>query len=273
MEGFYRTALEWKTKRDNLNRMKTPLIAKLKMEREQRNSTNEKVAELKTLRDNFRNELEETEKLIGTLNTNKQKMIQSLKEDPVRVRERIKELEWFLQTNVMSLNKENELVKEISILERKLAETRSIDEVDAKVTAARNKAQAIKNKLSELRNQMLEPVKVSQGYHSNVLDLVHQLDDIRKQADEAHKNYSEAFDSASLALANLRKTQDRIRELNRETEPDKERKREERMKEIEEKIEQIATQASEKVRKRERLTIDELSVLVQKGFFKEAEKS
>jgi uncharacterized coiled-coil DUF342 family protein len=265
--------LEWKAKRDDLNKIKATLIAKLKEEREQRNGANGKVAELKTLKEGFKKELEETEKSIESLNANKRKLILSLREDPVRVRERIKELEWFLQTNVMSLTRENDLVKEISLLEKKLTETRSIDEVDAKLATATSRAQAIKNKLGELRTQMLEPVKVSQDHHNNVIDLVNQIDDVKKQADEAHRNYLEAFDSASLALASLRKAQDRIRELNGETGAEKKKKKEERVKEIEQKMEQIATHASEKVKKGGRLTIDELSVLVQKGFFNEAEKS
>jgi uncharacterized coiled-coil DUF342 family protein len=273
IEDRYRTALEWKAKRDDLNKIKATLIAKLKEEREQRNGANGKVAELKTLKEGFKKELEETEKSIESLNANKRKLILSLREDPVRVRERIKELEWFLQTNVMSLTRENDLVKEISLLEKKLTETRSIDEVDAKLATATSRAQAIKNKLGELRTQMLEPVKVSQDHHNNVIDLVNQIDDVKKQADEAHRNYLEAFDSASLALASLRKAQDRIRELNGETGAEKKKKKEERVKEIEQKMEQIATHASEKVKKGGRLTIDELSVLVQKGFFNEAEKS
>jgi uncharacterized coiled-coil DUF342 family protein len=273
IEDRYRTALEWKAKRDDLNKIKATLIAKLKEEREQRNGANGKVAELKTLKEGFKKELEETEKSIESLNANKRKLILSLREDPVRARERIKELEWFLQTNVMSLTRENDLVKEISLLEKKLTETRSIDEVDAKLATATSRAQAIKNKLGELRTQMLEPVKVSQDHHNNVIDLVNQIDDVKKQADEAHRNYLEAFDSASLALASLRKAQDRIRELNGETGAEKKKKKEERVKEIEQKMEQIATHASEKVKKGGRLTIDELSVLVQKGFFNEAEKS
>jgi uncharacterized coiled-coil DUF342 family protein len=272
MEDRYRMALDWKAKRDDLNKVKEPLIAKLKEERDQRNSANEKVAELKTLKECFRKELEETGELIEALNANKRKLILSLKEDPDRVRERIKELEWFLQTNVMSLSKENEIVKEISLLEKKLVEAKLID-VDAKIVTATNRVQAIKNKLGELTSQMLEPVKVSQDHHNKVVELVNQLDVVRKQADDSHKNYLEAFDSASLALASLRKTQDRIRELHGETEPEKEKKKEERMKEIEQKLEQIATQASEKVKKGGKLTIDELSVLVQKGFFNEADKS
>nr|MDO8134372.1 hypothetical protein [Candidatus Njordarchaeum guaymaensis] len=269
MEDYYKKALEWKAKRDVLNKTRSPLVTKLKEEREQRDCANEKVAEFKVLKQGFSKEHEETKSLINKLNTSRRELISSLRDDPDRVRERIRKLEWFLQTNVLSLSKENELVREISLLEKKLAETKMIDEVDATLAPVIGRARAIKNKLDELRTQMLEQVKVSQDHHTKAIDLMKQIGDLKKQADEAHEKYVEAFNSASLTLSNLRKTQGKIRELNEKTNHQMTRKKEERMKDVQQRIEQIATQASEKVKKGGKLTMDELSVLVQKGFFDE----
>jgi uncharacterized coiled-coil DUF342 family protein len=273
MEDYYKKALEWKTERDNLNKMRSPLVTRLKEEREQRNCANEKVAELKVLKQGFSKELDEIKSLIDELNTRKRELISSLREDPDRVRERIRKLEWFLQTNVLSLSKENELVKEISLLEKRLAEAKLIEEIDAKLTPAIDRARAIKNKLTDLRTQMLEQVKVSQDHHTEAVNLMNQIGDLKKQADDAHNKYLEAFNSASLTLSNLRKTQEKIRERNERAKLEKSRKNEERMKGQEQRIEQIATQASEKVKKGGKLTMDELSVLVQKGFFNETQRS
>jgi uncharacterized coiled-coil DUF342 family protein len=272
MENYYNEALKWKAERDDLNKTKGPLIAKLREEREQRNLANQKVAEFKDLKQGFSKELEETRNMINELDTNKSKLISSLKDDPDRVRERIRKLEWYLQTNVLSLSKENEIVKEISLLERKLTETKMIDEVDNKRAPVIDKLKAIKNKLAELRNQMLGQVKVSQDHHAKAIDLMKQIGDLKKQADEAHQKYLDAFNSASLALSDLRKTQEKIRELNETTKDEKTRKKEERMRGVQQRIEQIATEASAKVKKGGKLTMDELTVLVQKGFFNETKK-
>nr|MDO8100359.1 hypothetical protein [Candidatus Njordarchaeota archaeon] len=273
MEDYYKKGLEWKARREDLNRTRSPLAVKLKEEREQRNCANEKVAELKVLKQGFSKELEETKSLINELSTSKRELISSLRDDPDRVRERIRKLEWFLQTNVLSLSKENEVVKEISLLEKKLVETKMIDEVDAKLAPIVDRARALKNKLGELRTQLLEQVKVSQDHHSKAIDLMNQIGDLKKQADEAHENYIEAFNSASLTLSSLTKTQEKIRALNEKTNLEKTMKKNERMKDVQQRIEQIARQASEKVKKGGKLTMDELSVLVQKGFFNETQKS
>jgi uncharacterized coiled-coil DUF342 family protein len=45
-----------------------------------------------------------------------------------------------------------------------------------------------------------------------------------------------------------------------------------RRKNIEQRIEKVVTQAYEKVKKGGKITMDELSVLVEKGFFNESQK-
>jgi uncharacterized coiled-coil DUF342 family protein len=53
---------------------------------------------------------------------------------------------------------------------------------------------------------------------------------------------------------------------NESKKPDKKR-------DLQEKFEEVAAQAFEKVKKGNRITMDELSVLVKKGYFNESQKS
>jgi uncharacterized coiled-coil DUF342 family protein len=271
-EDYYNKALAWKGKRDELNRNMSQLSLRLKQEREERNRANEKVAELKAMKQEFAGNLNERQTLIDQLETKKKESISLLKDDPSQLRERIRKLEWFLQTNVLSLGKENELVKEISTLEKKLKSVKIIDEVETELTELVDKTRSIRSKISEYRTQMLEAVKTSQDHHARVLELKGQLTTLRKEADNAHKSYLESFELASEALSGARKIHDQIRELNEKLMSERMDKRSDRKRDLEERIEKVVTQAYDKVKKGSKITIDELSVLVDKGFFSESQK-
>jgi uncharacterized coiled-coil DUF342 family protein len=271
-EDYYKKALTWKGKRDELNKNMSQLSSKLKQEREERNRANEKVAELKAIKQEFAEKLDERKNLIDELETKKRESILLLKDDPGQLRERIRKLEWFLQTNVLSLGKENEVVKEISGLEKKLRSVKVIDEVDNELTELVDKSRGIRDKLNDYRTQMLDIVKTSQNHHARVIELKKRLTDLRTEADGAHKNYLESFELASETLSRARKIHDQIRDLNEKIASEGIDRKSDRRKDLEERIEKVVTQACDKVKKGGKITMDELSVLVDKGFFNESQK-
>ncbi len=271
-EDYYNRALAWKGKRDELNKNVSQLASQLKREREERNRANKQVAELKAFKQEFRKELDEKSSLISELETKKKGSIALLKDDPDQVRDRIRKLEWFLQTNVLTLGKENEVVKEISTLEKKLKSAKIIDEVDTELSGLFDTARNIRTKVNEFRNQMLELVKMSQDHHLKVVELGKQLADLKKEADNAHENYLKSFGLASEALSKARKVRDQIRDINEKITFEKDSGRSERRKNLEQRVEKVVSQAYEKVKRGDKITMDELSVLVDKGFFKENQK-
>lgn len=272
-EEFYKRALDWKAKRDELNKMVSQLASNLKQERERRNRANEKVAELKVMKEGFKKELDERNNLIDELEKKKRESISFLRDDPDQLRERIRKLDWFLQTNVLSLGRENELVKEISALEKRLKSVKVIDDVDTELTEIVDKANGIEGKLYEYRTQMLEQVKMSQEHHALVVDLKKQLGDLKKEADNAHERYLESFGLASEALSKSRKIHDQIRELNARLMSERTERKPDRENDMKQRIDKVVTRAYEKVKKGDKITIDELSVLVDKGFFNDDGRS
>lgn len=269
VEDHYQKALEWKAKRDELNRTISQLAPKLKEEREQRNHVNEKVAELKVMRQGFGKELEEAENVTNGLLKQRNELVQSLEDNPDLLRERIKKLEWFLQTNVLSISKENEIVKEISGLEKKLIKTKAIDGLDNKLNQVTDRVRAIRGKINEYKNQMMEQVNLSQNHHTVVIDLAKQIAVMKGEADNAHEKYLEEFGLASQSFSDLRKIRERIREISEKAYSEKFKKKDDRVRDIEQRMESVANQAFEKVKKGSKITMDELSALVDKGFFKE----
>jgi uncharacterized coiled-coil DUF342 family protein len=96
--------------------------------------------------------------------------------------------------------------------------------------------------------------------------------DVKKEADSAHEKYLDFFGLASQSLSESRKIQDRIRELVSKIELEEEAKRPDKHRDLKERTEKVAAQAFDKVKKGSRITMDELSVLVEKGYFNEGQK-
>lgn len=272
VEKHYNEVLDWKAKRDEFNKSMGQLVAKLKEERELRRLANEKVAELKGFTLGFNKELEEREALIDELEAKKKESLVSVKDDPEYVRERIRRLEWYLQTNVLPLDRENVVVKEITSLEKKLQGAKVVDVIETQLSQVVGQARSIGNKANEYRNQMLEHVRNSQSHHAAIIELGKKATDMKKEADSAHQRYIELFGLASQSLSDSRKIQDRIGELSDKMRLEQEGKKTYRTDDRREKIEKVAAQAFEKVKKGDRITMDKLSVLVEKGYFNESER-
>ena len=272
VENYYNKALEWKAKRDELNKSMHQLVAKLQDEREQRKKANEKVAELKVFKQELKKELEEKTSRIDELEMKKRESLTSIKDDPEYVRQKIRRLEWFLQTNVLSLSRENEVVKEISSLEKKLQGAKAVDEIENQLAQVSGQARNINGKVREQRNLMLEHVRDSQSHHAAIVALGKKVADVKKEADGAHEKYLDFFGLASQSLSDSKKIQDRISELVSKIELEKENRRPDKNRDLKERNEKVAAQAFDKVKKGSRITMDELSVLVEKGYFNEGQK-
>jgi uncharacterized coiled-coil DUF342 family protein len=272
VEDYYNKALEWKAKRDELNKSMHQLVAKLKDEREQRKQANEKVAELKVLKQEFKRELEEKTSRIDELEVKKRESLTSIKDDPEYVRQRIRKLEWFLQTNVLSLSRENEVVKEISSLEKKLQGAKAVDQIETQLAQVSSQARNIDSRVKEHRNLMLEHVRDSQSHHAAIVELGKKVADMKKEADSAHEKYLDLFGLASQSLSDSKKIQDRIGELVSKIELARESRRPDKNRDLKERTEKVAAEAFDKVKKGSRITMDELSVLVEKGYFNDGQK-
>jgi uncharacterized coiled-coil DUF342 family protein len=272
VEDYYNKALDWKAKRDELNKSMGQLVSKLREERDLRKRANEKVAELKVLKQEFDKGLEEKKTLIGELEGKEKESLASIKDDPDYVRQRIKKLEWYLQTNVLSMNRENEVVKQISALEKRLQGAKAVDEIEGQLAQVLSEARNIGDKAKEYRSRMLEYVRTSQGHHATIVELGKKVAEIKKEADTSHEKYLELFGLASQSLSNSRKIQDRIRELNEKIQLQNESKNS-KIRGMQKKMEEVAATAFDKVKKGGRITMDELSALVEKGYFDESKKS
>ena|GEM_PF-39608 len=176
-EGFNNQAKEQRKIRDELNdSLKENL--KLAIEfRDKRNEINKEVEENKKLRDKVNEELKNLEWSSG-------------RRDKLKLENEIKKIDKIIETRVLDIKKENQLVKNANDLRKKLSEIQEDEQV-------KEDAQILKKTSEEHHLVVVDLSEKAQEAHENMLSYFKKTDEIRTNADEAHRLFIEARKSAS----------------------------------------------------------------------------
>jgi phosphoserine phosphatase len=237
-------AREMKELRDKLNSELRETLNRAVELRDKRNEINSQVEENKKLRDQINNEIRKLEWSSGG-------------RDRIKIENEIKRIDKIIETRVLDINKENELVKTANELRKKLMKIQEDDET-------REKALELRKKSEEYHEKVVALSEEAQGYHEKMLEYFRKTDEIRKKADEAHEKFlefrrmaSEKHEEFKSTLGEIRQINDRINALRSENRSV--RRRESRERDNEEK--ERAREIYEKFKEGKKLTKDELLLL------------
>ena len=176
-EAFNREAKEQRKIRDELNSELKENLAKAIEFRDQRNEINKQVEENKKARNKVNDEIKSLEWSSG-------------KKDKIRIEAEIKKIDKIIETRVLDIKKENQLVKNANDLRKELAEIKEDDKV-------KEEAAELKKKSEEYHAKVVELSEQAQEAHEQMLSYFRKTDEIRTAADEAHKQFIEARKNAS----------------------------------------------------------------------------
>jgi len=176
-EVFNREAKEQRKIRDELNSELKENLAKAIEFRDQRNEINKQVEENKKARNKVNEEIKNLEWSSG-------------KKDKVRIEAEIKKIDKIIETRVLDIKKENQLVKSANDLRKELAEIKEDDKV-------KEEAAELKKQSEEYHNKVVELSEQAQEAHEQMLSYFRKTDEIRTAADEAHKLFIQARKNAS----------------------------------------------------------------------------
>lgn len=263
-DEYNEIAKKYAEERDAKNTVIASLLAQAKEKKSLRDKLNSNVADLKAKREELEktNEqlLKEYDKLKEELNT-----LNPPKTPLKTLVNRVKDLEWKLQTSVISLEREKDLVKEISELEKLIETKKKAEALKNQIILCKTQIGANKLLLRNIKNGVVSSAKSSQSEHTTMTGIYKQVDDVRKQADEFHNKFVEAKKKADEfhtqyleARKEMKKIIDQIHQL-------KLKDKKEREKLIELKLNQMIKTAQEKLKSGEKLSFEEFQVLMEKG--------
>ena len=261
-ESYKRELLALKQKRDEKNAQVSDLIKKGKENKELRDKANEETKKYKALREENSSKLRTIyESLNKIKEATKNKDITSSSE----IEKKIDNIEWKLETEVLSLDKERQLVDIIKDLKKDLKESKNYEALSKEARFSRKDLDTLKKNSEEFHKKVLELSDESTKYHERMIYYFNSSEGIKKEADTTHKNYLEKKKYVDELYDKIRELRAKIKGLeinSRKTEKqEKEKKIKEKKIELSKKSEDIL----EKFKNGEKLTLDELKILQAGG--------
>jgi uncharacterized coiled-coil DUF342 family protein len=184
-----------------------------------------------------------------------------MSEDPRLIEGRVKELDWRLQTSVLDPDEEKRVVEEVRSLTRKLARWREIEKLVEEGFKLESEVRSLIDQAKASYQRMVALVEESGVHHRKMIETLAEAKKIQATADEAHGEFLRVKAEADVVhgeyvqmRSELEALSEEMARLEMESREDAERLAKQRLEEV----------AVEKLHKGEKLTLDDLRVLVRK---------
>lgn len=251
--------------RDSLNAQVAEWLSKARDHREKRDEYNQKVSEFKAKRDEIYSKLkgrvEDHQDTEGEAEE-----IQKKTSAPSHVlRRKVRELDWSLQTQVLDLKREREIIEQIAELEEELKIAEDAAAKRKESAKARSEIEDLRLLMNAHHNSVLEFARLSQEENQLMIEAYAEVDTLRKRADEAHRRYLETRREADETHRRFIEAKQENSRLRKELGEIRVRRRVEKLQELEDRLEEKVAIALEKFKRGDRLTMEEFSLLMKRG--------
>ena len=237
-------AREFKKVRDELNASIKENLDKALKYRDERDKINQEVRKYKKLRDETNQELKKLEYASG-------------RRDILKIQGEIDKLEKTIETKVLDMRKENELVKKVQDLSKTLSEMKEDEKVQTEAIALKEVSEAHHAKVVEFSDK-------AQETHESMLEYFKNIDDVRAKADLAHNQFIETRETASAKHEEVKAVLNEIRRKNKGLDKVKAKERNiesEKSKKKNMAEKEIARDIYEKFKEGKKLSTEELRLL------------
>lgn len=204
-EEFNAIAKEQRQIRDELNNSLKENLNKAIEFRNERNEINKEVEKAKKARNDANNKLKNLEWSSG-------------KRNKIKLENEIKKIDKIIETRVLDIKKENQLVKNANDLRKELTKIQEDESVQGE-------AQELKKLSEEEHAKVIKLSELAQEAHEKMLEFFRKTDDIRTAADESHKKFIEARKNATAKHEEFKVVLSDIHVINKKLGTNKPRKR------------------------------------------------
>ena len=185
---------EWKAKRDALNSQVRELVDEAGKCREERDSFNQKVRETKELRDEWNQKVSALKEQLAPYRNEKS---DDRNEVPVKqLKKQLQDLEYTQMTKSLGKDKENEIVKQISLLAKQIEEREKAYSENDEIKDLVQQLRDAKAEAETYHHQVSEYAEKAQSAHDKMIGFYEQADRLRKEADAAQAKFVECKQAA-----------------------------------------------------------------------------
>lgn len=185
----------FRKERDELNQKLKDTLKIALDKRNTRDEINKEVHENKELRNQCNEELKKVEWNSG-------------KKEISNIQAEINKIDKTIQTKVLDIRKENELVKRVSDLTKQLKKIQSEEEEEKTATQLKEKSELYHQKVVELSDK-------AQAVHEEMIEYFNKIDGIREEADGKHQDFINSRNAATAKHEEVKAKLSEIRKVNK----------------------------------------------------------
>ena len=256
----------WFKKKEELSKNIRESIQKIKGDKAKRDAFTQEIKELKPKRDGANKDISVKLKEFDGLKKEKLLIVKSLniKESPSRLKQNIEKLEFKIETEPMSFEKEQAVMKKIKELKGLHDDALIIAEVDKKVQNISEIIKKMRKEANEAHKLIQEKAKQSQALHEEMLKLSAEIDKIKIDEEDAFKKFSELKKSFNATNSHLKEKLRVMNDVKGALDKISSDKKEKKRQEVESFLKSKEDAVNEKIRKGQKLTTEDLLVFQQK---------
>lgn len=230
--------------------------------KEKRNSLTDVVKTTKMSREELEARVKELDAEIHKSKEEKRAILEKLGiDDPMKLKRNIKQLEFKIETEGLSFEKEKELMKVLAKMKKQFDSTKHVDEIEQKLTASFRELHILKDQLDMSRKIVQHSAKESQKHHKELIESSKEIDTLKDKEEKFEvdigtiKNEMRSLDDA------LSKKGVRIDEIRKVLEENNVKLREDVERSNYEILKQKDLEVQEKLKKKQKLTTEDLLIL------------
>ena len=253
--------------RNERNEEVANLIQAAKQYQQARDESNKKVSELKQKKKQIEVSITKAEEERKVLEQEPEETLNVPQiKTPLHVlRREIKGIEWKLQTTVLPIHQEKQLVDRVAELSEKYELAKKSLGHKEKLRRNENEIQYLQSKLRQLHGRIRRTVKESQNQHTKMIDIWKQVDTKKKEADQAHQEFLTIKQNADVEHKKLLEIRTEIRKNRSALYTSRKRRDQEKQKFIQDQLEAKTKVAYDKFKEGGKLSMEEFTILVEKG--------
>lgn len=249
-------------KKEKFRKEVSDIISDVKDSKSKRNSLTKEVKDKKGRREELNRQIKDKIEEIKKLGEKKKAIEKkhNIKGNPSMIKEQIDRLESRVETEVMSFNREQQIMKSIKDLKKQFVELKNISDVWEEMHTLSKEVERLRQKSDETHKKIQSKAKESQVKHEDMISRSKDIEDLKAKEKEAFDRFSE--DKKKFTDVNNR-LKEKLMEMNQinqlvgefraETKRDKKKKDNVRLKDKE-------MEVQEKIRNRKKLTTEDLLI-------------
>ena len=266
---FNQLTKEALTKRNELNKQINEVLTKAKEFTTKRDELNAQVKQLKVKRKELQDKVQENKRMLDEVvekdQTLNKENIRRKRRNMRNLNEKIHNIEWKLQTSVLTPEQEKEMIQLLEKLSDQLNTIAGEVHITSQQTQMWKEISTTQREINVLHIQIIDAAKESQIYHNLMNQNYQQINNLRKQANDHHKEFLKYKKQSDSYHRDFLSKVTEKNDLKDELKEVKQKIRAEIQERKKANLEENTQIAFEKYEKGENLSLEEFRLLVEKG--------